>query len=86
MKLLLLSRDFPQQKSAISTWSFEMAKRLASRCEDFAVLSLGADLPASGAPPFDVLRLPVPSNAPVGCCGMANQKPIWSEPAATLPM
>jgi phosphatidylinositol alpha-1,6-mannosyltransferase len=64
MKLLLLSRDFPQQKSAISTWSFEMAKRLARRCEDFAVLSLGAGIPAGGEPPFDVLRLPVPANAP----------------------
>src|SRR3546814_2586315 len=32
------------------------------------------------------LLISVPSNAPVGCCGNANQKPIWSDPAATLPL
>ena len=31
-----------------------------------------------------VLLTSVPSNAPVGCCGNANQKPVASDPAATL--
>jgi hypothetical protein len=30
------------------------------------------------------LLISVPSNWPVGCTGKAIQKPIWSEPAATL--
>src|SRR5262245_26272120 len=30
------------------------------------------------------LLISVPSNLPVGCSGKANQKPVASEPAATL--
>ena len=30
------------------------------------------------------LLISVPSNAPVGCSGNANQKPVASDPAATL--
>jgi hypothetical protein len=30
------------------------------------------------------LLISVPSNWPVGCCGKAIQKPIASDPAATL--
>src|SRR5215469_5036232 len=30
------------------------------------------------------LLISVPSNLPVGCSGMANQKPVASDPAATL--
>jgi phosphatidylinositol alpha-1,6-mannosyltransferase len=41
MKLLLVTRDFSGRQAAISTWSVELAERLARRCEDFAVLSLG---------------------------------------------
>ncbi len=31
-----------------------------------------------------VLLISVPSNLPVGCSGKANQKPVESDPAATL--
>src|ERR1700679_450592 len=31
-----------------------------------------------------VLLISVPSNLPVGCSGKANQKPVASDPAATL--
>jgi phosphatidyl-myo-inositol dimannoside synthase len=41
MKLLLVTRDFPGRQAALSTWSIELAERLARRCQDFAVLSLG---------------------------------------------
>jgi phosphatidyl-myo-inositol dimannoside synthase len=60
MKLLLLTRHFPPREGPLATWSFEMAERLATRCEDFAVCGLGpwASEPARPGFAFDLLRPP----------------------------
>jgi glycosyltransferase involved in cell wall biosynthesis len=42
VRLLLLTRDLPPRAGPESTWSFEMAQRLARRCDDFAVLGIGS--------------------------------------------
>jgi glycosyltransferase involved in cell wall biosynthesis len=42
MKLLLLTRQFRPEQAPLPTWSCEMARRLAPRCEQFALLDLGA--------------------------------------------
>jgi phosphatidyl-myo-inositol dimannoside synthase len=42
VRLLLVTRDLPPRAGPVSTWSFEMARRLAQRCDDFAVLGIGA--------------------------------------------
>src|SRR5690606_40085711 len=51
---------------------------------EWATLPLNA---RNGVRRGQVFRLTsVPRNAPFGCCGMENQKPVSSEPAATLSM
>lgn len=49
MRLLLVTRELPPRDGPAATWSFEMARRLARRCEDLAVLGIGvgASEPAS---------------------------------------
>jgi len=38
MKLAFITQDFPPEIGGIQTYSYEIAKRLASRCEDFVVV------------------------------------------------
>ena len=42
MRIVLLTRALPPRGGSVSTWSFEMARRLARRCDDFAVLGIGS--------------------------------------------
>lgn len=39
MRLLFITQDFPPEIGGIQTYSYEIAKRLASRCEDFVVVA-----------------------------------------------
>jgi len=39
MRLVLVTQDFPPQRGGIQTYAFELAKRLAVRCEAFAVIA-----------------------------------------------
>lgn len=58
MRLLLLTRDLPPRAGSASSWSFEMARRLARRCDDFAVLGTGSgasELAGTGG--FDVIAV-----------------------------
>jgi phosphatidylinositol alpha-1,6-mannosyltransferase len=63
MKLLLLTRHFPPREGPLATWSFEMAERLATRCEDFSVCSLGARASERMRPGFAFDRLRPPPSA-----------------------
>lgn len=56
MRLLLLTRDLPARGGPLSSWSLEMARRLARRCDDFAVLGVGPGAAArASAGEFDVI-------------------------------
>jgi glycosyltransferase involved in cell wall biosynthesis len=74
VRLLLLTRDLPPRVQTASTWSFEMAQRLARRCDDFAVLSIGSG-PAelAHAAGFDVItvRAGSPGLASVAARGLS---------------
>lgn len=59
MKLLLATRDFPASSGDAAFWWLELARRLAPRCDDFAVSSWGAPRHAP-AGSFEVLRMGVP--------------------------
>ncbi|HWP07063.1 MAG TPA: glycosyltransferase family 4 protein [Polyangiaceae bacterium] len=39
MRLVLVTQDFPPHRGGIQTYAFELAKRLAVRCEAFAVIA-----------------------------------------------
>lgn len=74
MRLLLLTRDLTPPDGPVSSWSFEMAPRLARRCDDFAVLGLGSgasELERAGG--FDVIavRAGSPGLASVSARGLA---------------
>ncbi|HEX6276710.1 MAG TPA: glycosyltransferase family 4 protein [Polyangiaceae bacterium] len=43
MRLVLVTQDFPPARGGIQTWALEIARRLASRCERFAVVAPAAD-------------------------------------------
>lgn len=75
MRLLLLTRELPPRSGPVSTWSFEMARRLARRCDDFAVLGIGAGAAELAHPAaFEVitLRAGAPGLAGVGARGLAT--------------
>jgi phosphatidyl-myo-inositol dimannoside synthase len=58
VRLLLLTRALAPPDGPVSSWSFEMARRLARRCDDFAVLGLGSgasELARAGG--FDVIAV-----------------------------
>jgi phosphatidylinositol alpha-1,6-mannosyltransferase len=42
MRLVLVTQDFPPARGGIQTWALELAKRLATRCEAFAVIAPAA--------------------------------------------
>lgn len=42
VRLVLVTQDFPPRRGGIQTWALEIAKRLAERCEDFAVIAPSA--------------------------------------------
>jgi len=59
MHLLLISQDFPPDVGGIQTYAYELARRLATRCEDFAVVAParpGADA-VDASLPCDVFRV-----------------------------
>jgi phosphatidylinositol alpha-1,6-mannosyltransferase len=43
MRLVLVTQDFPPARGGIQTWALELARRLASRCERFAVVAPAAE-------------------------------------------
>ncbi len=64
MRLLLISQDFPPDVGGTQTYAYELARRLADRCEDFAVIA--PDLPGAEAVdatlPCEVVRVPATHN------------------------
>lgn len=64
MRLALITQDFPPSIGGIQTYSYEIARRIHSRCEDFLVVapaikghkSFDADLS------FDVMRIKTPEH------------------------
>jgi glycosyltransferase involved in cell wall biosynthesis len=74
VRLLLLTRDLPPRVGPASTWSFEMARRLARRCDDFAVLGIGSGASElAQAAGFDVIavRAGSPGLASVAARGLS---------------
>ncbi len=59
MRLLLITQDFPPDVGGTQTYAYEMARRLAARCRDFAVVA--PDIPGAAAVDaalaFDVVRV-----------------------------
>lgn len=63
MRLLLVSTDFPPHHGGMQTFARELAKHLAERCTDFAVLtSVQAPAEADLDLPYDVYRRPAPGS------------------------
>ena len=64
MRLLLISQDFPPDIGGTQTYAYELARRLAGRCEDFAVIAPA--LPGAEAVdatlPCEVVRVPTTHN------------------------
>jgi phosphatidyl-myo-inositol dimannoside synthase len=77
MKLLLLTRRYPPREP-VATWSFEMARRLAVRCEDFAVCGFGAGASELGhrGLGFELLRPPPSVTRPtsIAAWGLASAR------------
>jgi phosphatidyl-myo-inositol dimannoside synthase len=42
VRLVLVTQDFPPRRGGIQTWALEIAKRLAERCDGFAVIAPSA--------------------------------------------
>jgi phosphatidyl-myo-inositol dimannoside synthase len=42
VRLVLVTQDFPPRRGGIQTWALELAKRLAERCDAFAVIAPSA--------------------------------------------
>lgn len=59
MRLLFITQDFPPEIGGIQTYAVELARRLAPRCDDFAVLAPAMPSAEAGdaALPFEVIRL-----------------------------
>ena len=64
MRLLLISQDFPPDVGGTQTYAYELARCLADRCDDFAVMAPA--LPGSEAVdatlPCEVVRVPASHN------------------------
>jgi phosphatidylinositol alpha-1,6-mannosyltransferase len=58
MRLVLVTQDFPPARGGIQTWATEIARRLATRCDRFAVIapSAAGSEAADAALGFRVLR------------------------------
>lgn len=58
MRLVLVTQDFPPRRGGIQTYALELARRLATRLEGFAVVAPAVDGAAAvdGELPFRVLR------------------------------
>jgi phosphatidyl-myo-inositol dimannoside synthase len=58
VRLVLVTQDFPPRRGGIQTWALEIAKRLAERCDDFAVIAPSAPATAADDPAlgFRVIR------------------------------
>lgn len=59
MRLLFITQDFPPDVGGIQTYAVELARRLAPRCDDFAVLAptMPGAAAVDAALPFEVIRL-----------------------------
>ena len=64
MRLLLLSPDFPPEVGGTQTYAYELAKRLHTRCDDFAVMA--SQQPGAAEVddnlPFEIIRLTASDN------------------------
>lgn len=60
MRLLLVTKDFPPHVGGIQTWAYELGRRFAGRCEDFALVAprVAGSAQVDRNVPFEVLRLP----------------------------
>jgi phosphatidylinositol alpha-1,6-mannosyltransferase len=60
MRLLLVTRDFPLHVGEVPVWSYELGRRFASRCNDFAWIAprVATDAELDRNIPFEVIRLP----------------------------
>ncbi|MFU8812244.1 MAG: glycosyltransferase family 4 protein [Balneolaceae bacterium] len=65
MRLLLITQDFPPDFGGIQTYCYEYAKRLGSRCSDFALVCPDKPDAADVDKEFDfpVYRIPISNNA-----------------------
>jgi phosphatidylinositol alpha-1,6-mannosyltransferase len=59
MRLLFITQDFPPDVGGTQTYAYELARRLARRCADFAVLAphRPGDAAVDATLPFDVVRI-----------------------------
>ena len=59
MRLLFLTQDFPPDVGGTQTYAFELARRLARRCETFVVIAprVPGAAEADRALPFEVVRV-----------------------------
>jgi len=74
MRLLLVTRELPPCDGPAATWSFEMARRLARRCDDLAVLGIGvgaSELASQGAFELIAVRGSSPGLAEVAARDLA---------------
>lgn len=59
MRLLLITQDFPPDVGGTQTYAYELARRLAGRCADFAVVApqRPGDTAVDATLPFEVVRV-----------------------------
>ena len=60
MRLLLITQDFPPDIGGVQTYAYELARRLAERCEALAVIApaLPGDDAVDARLPCEVVRVP----------------------------
>ena len=63
MRLLLISQDFPPEVGGVQTYAYELARRLAHRCEEVAVIAPAhPDAAVDATLPCEVVRVPASSD------------------------
>lgn len=72
MRLLLVTKDFPPHVGGIQTWSYELGRRFAVRCQDFAVAApkVPGFAEVDRHLPFDVIRVPCTAGTFVGAASL----------------
>jgi glycosyltransferase involved in cell wall biosynthesis len=73
MKLLLSTRDYPAELAGLTTWTNEIARRLAPRCADFALLHIGSGAVrlADAGTLLETIRLPSHARGLAGAAARA---------------
>lgn len=66
MRLLLVTRDLPRHVGEVPAWSYELGRRFAARCHDFALIAPSVATRADRNIPFEVIRLPCQPGALAG--------------------